>query len=101
MATCLLHSNRYDETLEVVITYTEELAKYQALQADVEMKSGIFRSVLHGIPYGLKDLISVPSYPTTWGAGPFSDQVGCLALNLSSEMSAYLCALCTASASCI
>ena len=30
---------------------------------------------LHGIPYGLKDIISVPHYKTTWGSGSFKDQV--------------------------
>ena len=29
---------------------------------------------LHGIPYGLKDLISVEGYPTTWGAYPYKNQ---------------------------
>lgn len=30
---------------------------------------------LHGIPYGLKDIIAVPHYKTTWGSGTFEDQV--------------------------
>ncbi|PON97498.1 Amidase signature domain containing protein, partial [Trema orientale] len=30
---------------------------------------------LHGIPYGLKDIISVPHYKTTWGSKSFKDQV--------------------------
>ncbi|KAH9605390.1 hypothetical protein KSS87_004578 [Heliosperma pusillum] len=30
---------------------------------------------LHGIPYGLKDIISVPHYKTTWGSGIFKDRV--------------------------
>jgi hypothetical protein len=30
---------------------------------------------LHGIPYGLKDIIVVPGYKTTWGSGSFKDQV--------------------------
>lgn len=30
---------------------------------------------LHGIPYGLKDIIAVPHYRTTWGSETFKDQV--------------------------
>ena len=30
---------------------------------------------LHGIPWGAKDLLAVSGYRTTWGAGPYRDQV--------------------------
>lgn len=30
---------------------------------------------LHGIPYGLKDIIAVPHYKTTWGSRSFKNQV--------------------------
>lgn len=30
---------------------------------------------LHGIPYGLKDIIAVPHYKTTWGSKSFKNQV--------------------------
>jgi Asp-tRNA(Asn)/Glu-tRNA(Gln) amidotransferase A subunit family amidase len=30
---------------------------------------------LHGIPWGAKDLIAIPGYPTTWGATPFRSRV--------------------------
>lgn len=65
---------KYDEVLETVVTFTEDLAMEQAAAADSEIKKGKFRSVLHGIPYGLKDLIAVPEYPTTWGAAPYGNQ---------------------------
>lgn len=34
-----------------------------------------FTGPLHGIPYGLKDIISVPGYKTTWGSKSFKEQV--------------------------
>ena len=37
--------------------------------------AGLDRGPLHGIPYGLKDIIAAPGAPTTWGAAPFRDQV--------------------------
>ena len=66
---------KWGDTLECVITLTEDLAMKQAKQADDEMKSGIYRGPLHGIPYGLKDLFAVKGYKTTWGSTPYKDQV--------------------------
>ena len=47
----------------------------QAKRADEEIKNGKYRGVLHGIPYGLKDLFAVKGYKTTWGSTPYKDQV--------------------------
>ena len=47
----------------------------QAKLADEEIARGFYRGPLHGIPYGVKDLLAVEGYPTTWGAMPFKDQV--------------------------
>ena len=65
---------RYGDTLQCVITITEELALSQAQQADEEISAGNYIGPLHGIPYGVKDLLSVEGYPTTWGAAPYQDQ---------------------------
>lgn len=46
-----------------------------AKDVDDELKRERFRGPLQGIPYAVKDLISVAKYPTTWGAKPFADQV--------------------------
>ncbi len=66
---------KWGDTLECVITLTEELAMQQAKQADEEIKKGIYKGPLHGIPYGLKDLFAVKGYKTTWGSVPYKDQV--------------------------
>jgi len=66
---------KYGDTLECVITITEELALKQAASADKEISEGKYRGPLHGIPYGVKDLIAVNGYKTTWGAMPYKDQV--------------------------
>lgn len=65
---------KYQDTLLCVVTLTEELALKQAAQADQEIAAGNYRGPLHGIPYGVKDLMAVPGYPTTWGAMPFKEQ---------------------------
>ena len=61
---------KYDPALKCVITYTDELALRQAERADREIAAGHYRGPLHGIPWGAKDLIAWPGYPTTWGATP-------------------------------
>lgn len=66
---------KYDGELEAVITLTEDLAMTQAKKADQEIAAGNYKGILHGIPYGVKDLMAVEGYPTTWGAEPYKDQV--------------------------
>lgn len=66
---------RYGDTLQCVVTITEEMALEQAKIADREIAQGKWRGMLHGIPYGLKDLFAVRGTKTTWGARPYKDQV--------------------------
>lgn len=66
---------KYDPTLKAVITLLEEAAIENAKKADQEIANGNYKGPLHGIPYGVKDLVSVQGYPTTWGAMPYKDQV--------------------------
>lgn len=66
---------QYGDSLQCVISITEDLAMEQAKKADDEITAGKYRGLLHGIPYGLKDLFSVKGTKTTWGAAPFKDQV--------------------------
>jgi Asp-tRNA(Asn)/Glu-tRNA(Gln) amidotransferase A subunit family amidase len=66
---------KYSPQLHFVITITEERALAQAKEADKEIAAGRYRSILHGLPWGGKDLLAVKGYPTTWGAGGFEDQM--------------------------
>jgi Asp-tRNA(Asn)/Glu-tRNA(Gln) amidotransferase A subunit family amidase len=70
----LARLKRHGPTLECVITLTEELAIRQAGRADAEIRRGLYRSPLHGIPWGAKDLLAEDEYGTTWGAKPFEHQ---------------------------
>ena len=65
---------KYGDTLQCVISVTEEIALQQAKAADAEIAKGKYRGPLHGIPYGLKDLFAVKGTKTTWGAAPYKDQ---------------------------
>ncbi len=65
---------KYGDTLQCVISVTEEIAMQQAKEADAEIAKGKYRGPLHGIPYGLKDLFAVRGTKTTWGAAPYKNQ---------------------------
>lgn len=65
---------KYGPKLECVITLTDSLALTLAAQADREIAEGKYRGPLHGIPFGVKDLLAVKGYRTTWGSVPFKDQ---------------------------
>ncbi len=66
---------KFDDDLKFVVTYTEDLALKQAKNADKEIASGHYKGLLHGIPYGIKDLFSVKGYKTTWGTRVFEDRI--------------------------
>ncbi len=66
---------RFDAQLRCVITVTAEHALAQARAADREIKAGHYRGPLHGIPYGVKDLLDTAGIATTWGAEPFMHRV--------------------------
>lgn len=58
-----------------VVTVTRPLALLQAAAADKELASGNDRGLLHGIPYGAKDLLATRGIPTSWGAAPYRNRV--------------------------
>ncbi|MEX1184918.1 MAG: amidase [Gemmatimonadota bacterium] len=66
---------QHGPTLECVVTLTEARARASAARADAEIAAGGYRGPLHGLPYGVKDIIAVRGYPTTWGAAPYREQV--------------------------
>ena len=66
---------KLDKKINAFVTITENLAIEQAKKADKEIKDGNYKGLLHGIPYGIKDLASYPKFPTTWGAMPLKNQV--------------------------
>ncbi|HEX7978515.1 MAG TPA: amidase [Gemmatimonadaceae bacterium] len=66
---------RYDPKLRAIITLTPDVALQQARAADREIAAGNYRGPLHGIPYGVKDLLDTAGIATTWGAEPYRNRV--------------------------
>ncbi|MFL5251002.1 MAG: amidase, partial [Myxococcales bacterium] len=66
---------QFDPKLRCIITLTRDIAIGQAKQADAEIAAGRYRGPLHGVPYGVKDLLDTAGVRTTYGAEPFRDRV--------------------------
>jgi Asp-tRNA(Asn)/Glu-tRNA(Gln) amidotransferase A subunit family amidase len=66
---------RLNPRLRCVITPTPDLALEQARRADAELAAGKYRGPLHGIPFGVKDLLDTKGIRTTYGAEPYRDRV--------------------------
>ena len=54
---------RFDPKLRCVITLTPDVALRQSKQADAEIAAGHYRGPLHGIPFGVKDLLDTAGHP--------------------------------------
>jgi len=58
-----------------VVRVLRETALAEARERDAELARGKDRGPLHGIPYGVKDLLAVEGAPTTWGASGYRNQL--------------------------
>lgn len=66
---------RLGPRFNAVMTPTTERALAEAARADQELRARRIRGPLHGIPYGVKDLLAAKGYATTWGAEPYRSQL--------------------------
>ena len=72
---CLERLERLGPLYNSVVTVTGERALALARTAELEISQGRHRGLLHGVPWGAKDLLATSGgIPTTWGAAPFKDQ---------------------------
>ena len=60
--------------LGAVATVMREQGLRDARAAEGEIRRGRYRGPLHGIPFGVKDLLATREAPTTWGAAPYRNQ---------------------------
>ena len=71
----LARLDRHNLVLNCVVTLTRERALTEARAADRDLAADRWHGPLHGIPYGVKDIIAARGAPTTWGARPFEARV--------------------------
>jgi aspartyl-tRNA(Asn)/glutamyl-tRNA(Gln) amidotransferase subunit A len=74
----IARADAHDERFGVYMARFDEEALVAAKRADGELASGVDRGPLHGIPFGVKDILAASEGPTTaqslildpaWGAG--------------------------------
>src|SRR5689334_9127576 len=64
-----------DSEIQAYITVMREQALQDADQSERELRTGLYRSRLHGIPIGLKDLIAVKGVRTTASSKVLADHI--------------------------
>jgi aspartyl-tRNA(Asn)/glutamyl-tRNA(Gln) amidotransferase subunit A len=72
---CLARIEQLNPTVNAFITVMSESALAQAREAEEEIGRDEWRGPLHGIPIGLKDLISTAGVKTTCGSALFANRV--------------------------
>ena len=72
---CLARIDRHDKAINAFITVTREQALTAARDMEAEIRRGMSRGPLHGIPIALKDNIDTAGVRTTAASGVFKDRV--------------------------
>jgi aspartyl-tRNA(Asn)/glutamyl-tRNA(Gln) amidotransferase subunit A len=72
---CLDRLEKLGPKYNAVVTLMRDSALAEAKARDGELAAGKDRGPLHGIPYGVKDLLATRGVPTSWGAAPYKDQM--------------------------
>jgi aspartyl-tRNA(Asn)/glutamyl-tRNA(Gln) amidotransferase subunit A len=67
--------DEFDGEIRAYVTVMREQALADAEQAEREMRTGLYRSQLHGIPIAIKDLIAVQDVRLTAGSKVLADYV--------------------------
>lgn len=71
----LARIDNLDGQLKSYVRVLSEDAMSAASQADEEIRSGLWRGPLHGVPLGIKDNLDVAGVPTACGMEIFEDRV--------------------------
>ncbi len=66
---------RHDGRLNAFLRFMPEIALADARRAEAEISAGNWRGPLHGVPYGLKDIIDYAGLPTTAHSSILKDNV--------------------------
>jgi aspartyl-tRNA(Asn)/glutamyl-tRNA(Gln) amidotransferase subunit A len=86
---------RIGPRFNAVVTLMRDSGLADARAAEAEIAAGRYRGPLHGVPFGVKDLVATRGVPTTWGAAPYREQVfdyDATAVTRLREKGAVLCA---------
>ncbi|MCC5921768.1 MAG: amidase [Cyclobacteriaceae bacterium] len=86
---------QYSDTLKCTVEILKDRAMRSAEKADEEIAAGNYRGALHGIPYGVKDLLNVAGTASTYGVSLYTDntfEADAHVVQALEEAGAILCA---------
>lgn len=72
---CLRKIDALEERTRAWVSVDREGAMARARQLDDDLRQGVWRGPLHGVPIGIKDLIDVEGWPTAAGFLPLASRV--------------------------
>ncbi|MBX9680091.1 MAG: amidase [Gemmataceae bacterium] len=72
---CLAQIDAYEENVRAWVLIDRDLARKEADARLAELKAGVRRSELHGIPIGIKDIIDVFDWPTACGSKQWANAI--------------------------
>src|SRR6266567_929398 len=75
VAEALERIDALDDDLKAYVTVMRDQAYEDAERLERELRTGLYRSPLHGIPIGVKDIIAVKGVRTTAGSKVLADYV--------------------------
>jgi len=79
---------RHDGRLNAFLRFTPEIALEDARRAETEITRGQWRGPLHGVPYGLKDIIDYSGLPTTAHSKILADNVAAIDAHVAAKLKA-------------
>src|SRR5579872_2147193 len=75
LAEALERIDQLDGDIRAFVTVMRDEAQADAERAEQEQRTGLFRSPLHGIPIGVKDLVAVKGVRLTAGSKVLADNI--------------------------
>ena len=79
---------RHDGRLSAFLRFTPDIALEDAKRAESEITRGQWRGPLHGVPYGLKDIIDYSGLPTTAHSKILEDNVAAIDAHVAAKLKA-------------
>src|SRR5712691_11974920 len=75
VAEVLERIDQLDTEIQAFITVLRDQAYQDAEKAEMEQRTGLYRSSLHGVPIAIKDIIAVKNVRTTAGSKVLEDYI--------------------------